>query len=306
MKRLDGDAPFYWAPEVTYSNGRFYLYYSVGNEALMELRVAVSTRPDGGFIDAGKRLTTEEFAIDPHVFIDEDGTWNMFYATDFLQHTHIGTGTVVDRMLDPYTLAGHPTPVTRAKYDWQVYDPQRKEKGGVRWHTVEGPCVLKRKGVYFEMFSGGNWQNTTYGVSFAVTDHLQDEHEWTQFSDGSHVLPILRTIPGVIIGPGHNSIVRGPNDLELYCIYHRWTDAGRVLAIDRMDIVHRRIFVLGATNTPQPAPFEPAVKGFLAGWSGDDGWELSAEHARCAGRATLARDVPQSFICGFTVECKAG
>ena len=58
--------------------------------------VAVSKRPDGGFVDAGKRLTFEEFAIDAHVFIDDDGSRYMFYATDFLEHTHIGTGTVVE------------------------------------------------------------------------------------------------------------------------------------------------------------------------------------------------------------------
>ncbi len=56
---------------------------------------------------------------------------------------------------------GNPRPVTRARYDWQIYDPNRKEKGGVRWHTVEGPAVIKRKGLYYEMFSGGNWQNTS-------------------------------------------------------------------------------------------------------------------------------------------------
>jgi len=50
MKPLDNPAPFYWAPEVTCADGRFYLYYSVGNETLMEIHVAVSDRPDGGFV----------------------------------------------------------------------------------------------------------------------------------------------------------------------------------------------------------------------------------------------------------------
>ena len=79
------------------------------------------------------------------------------------------------------------------------------------------------------MFSGGNWQNKTYGVSFAVTDDIDRDEEWTQYSDGDKILPILRTIPEKVIGPGHNSVVRGPNNRELYCVYHRWTDAGRVL-----------------------------------------------------------------------------
>jgi beta-xylosidase len=87
MRPLDPSPPYYWAPEVTYDNGRFYLYYSTGNETLMEIRVAVSTRPDGGFIDSGHCLTGEEFAIDPHVFIDDDGARYLFYATD-LSHSH--------------------------------------------------------------------------------------------------------------------------------------------------------------------------------------------------------------------------
>jgi GH43 family beta-xylosidase len=257
MSPLASSPPFYWAPEVIYDNGRFYCYYSAGNEVLMELRVAVSARPDGGFLDAGVRLTHEDFAIDAHVFIDDDGKRYLFYATDFLKYTHIGTGTVVDRMLDWKTLEGKPRPVTRAKYDWQVYDPARKEKGGVRWYTVEGPTVLKRKRKYFEMFSGGNWQNNSYGVSFAVSDSINSDDEWHQFSDGEKILPILRTIPDKVIGPGHNSVIRGPNNRELYCVYHRWTTAGRVLAIDRMDFAGDRIFIAGPTTTAQLMPFAP-------------------------------------------------
>jgi len=282
MKPLEDSRPFYWAPEVTYSNGKFYLYYSVGNETLMEIRVAVSDTPDGGFVDSGHRLTYEDFAIDAHVFIDDDGSKYLFYATDFLEHTHIGTGTVVDRMIDWFTLAGEPHPVTRAKYDWQVYDPHRLEKGGVRWHTVEGPTILKRKGTYFEMFSGGNWQNTTYGVSFAVTSDIRTRDEWIQFSDGDKVLPIVRTEPGLIVGPGHNSVVRGPNNRELYCVYHRWTDAGRVLAIDRMDFAGKRIFVVGASHTPQPAPYAPTENGHN---------ELRLD------------DLPSSFLCEMNFRC---
>ena len=70
----------------------------------MEIRVAVADRPEGPFIDAGFRLTQEEFAIDAHVFVDDDGTRYFFYATDFLEYSQIGTGTVVDRMLDRQTL----------------------------------------------------------------------------------------------------------------------------------------------------------------------------------------------------------
>ncbi len=259
MDPIASQPPYYWAPEAVYHNGSFYLYYSCGNEKLMEIRVAVSERPDGGFVDSGHVLTTEEFAIDAHVFVDSDGERYLFYATDFLEHTHIGTGTVVDRMVDPFTLAGAPVPVTRAKFDWQVYDPNRAEKGGVRWHTVEGPTVLERKGKYFEMFSGGNWQNDSYGVSYAVSPTIISTSEWEQSADGDSVHPIMKTLPGSVIGPGHNSVVVGPNNRELYCVYHSWVGSERVMAIDRMGFASERIFIAGPTSSNQPLPHAPTV-----------------------------------------------
>lgn len=297
MHALDSDAPFYWAPEVTYSNGKFYIYYSVGNEVLMHLRVAVSDRPDGGFVDAGVRLTEQDFAIDAHVFTDDDGIRYMFYATDFLQYKNVGTGTVVDRMIDWFTLVGDPRPVTRAQYDWQVYDPHRVEKGGVRWYTVEGPFVLKRKGLYYEMFSGGNWQNTTYGVSFAVSDTVESGDEWTQYSDGEKVLPILRTLPGKVIGPGHNSVIRGPNNREIYCVYHSWTAKGRVLAIDRMDFAGPRLFVAGPSYEPQPAPFLPTVNDYFDGNSLNENWTAHGEWRVAAGEAISGASGENRLIC---------
>lgn len=287
LEPLPGGHPCYWAPEVVYDNGRFLMYYSVGNETTMVIRVAVADHPAGPFADSGRGLTTEEFAIDPHVFADEDGTRWLFYATDFLRHTHVGTGTVVDRMLDPPTLAGEPRPVTRARYDWQVYDPARKEKGGVRWHTVEGPSVVKYKGRYYEMFSGGNWQNTTYGVSYAVSDRILTEGEWEQHADGLRVLPVLRTLPGQVVGPGHNSVVRGPDNRQLFCIYHRWAegDRGRVMAIDRLNWAGGRMIVLGPSTTPQPAPLRPAFADFFDDERAENlsgGWE-------CVGGRWTAR-----------------
>jgi GH43 family beta-xylosidase len=265
MEPLNNQATCYWAPEVIYENGRFLMYYSVGNEATMQIRVAIAEHPAGPFVDSGAALTNEVFAIDPHVFKDDDGTRYLFYATDFLEHTYIGTGTVVDRMIDAFTLAGEPHPVTRARFDWQVYDPNRLEKGGVRWHTVEGPFVLKRKGLYFQMFSGGNWQNKSYGVSYAISDRVINPEEWQQFADGEKVVPILRTIPELVIGPGHNSAVSGTDNMQMYCIYHRWADdsSDRVLAIDPMDWAGERMLVMGPSTTPQPAPNLPTFFDFF-------------------------------------------
>ncbi|RYG19514.1 glycoside hydrolase, partial [bacterium] len=47
---------------------------------------------------------------------------------------------------------------------------------------------------------------------------------------------VLRTVPGRVIGPGHNSVVRGPGAVD-YVVYHAWDTAlsARRLCIDRLD-----------------------------------------------------------------------
>jgi GH43 family beta-xylosidase len=265
LEPLPGEWPCQWAPEVSYLNGIFYLYYSLGNEATMHIRVATAAHPAGPFRDSGHILTSEPFAIDAHVFADDDGTRYLFYATDYLEHQYVGTGTARSKMIDPYTLESHSVPVTRAQHDWQVYDPNRAEKGGVRWHTIEGSFVLKHKRRYYQMFSGGNWQNLSYGVSYALTDDINTQEEWEQVADGMKVRPILQTVPGMVIGPGHNSVVRGPDNRQLFCVYHRWDvdSSARVMAIDPLDWAGDRILLLGPSFTPQPQPNRPTLVDFF-------------------------------------------
>jgi GH43 family beta-xylosidase len=262
MDALANDHVEYWAPEVTFWNGTFYLYYSSGDGVSMQLRVAESKQPSGPFTDSGRSLSPPGFAIDPHVFKDEDGRRWMFYATDFLEHTHIGTGTVCDRLLDPYSLAGSPLPVTRGRFDWHVFDPERMEKGGVRWYTIEGPCVLKHKGLYYEMFSAGNWKNMTYGVGYAYSDNIERNQEWTQVCDGNSIFPVMQTVPDLAIGPGHNSVVRGPDNSQLYCIYHRWdaSQVARLMAVDRLEFVGKQLVIYGPSTTPEHRPTPPRVR----------------------------------------------
>jgi hypothetical protein len=56
--------------------------------------------------------------------------------------------------------------------DWQIFRRGREMYGEVwDWHTLEGPFVCKRDGRYHLFYSGGAWEDETYGVSFAVAEH---------------------------------------------------------------------------------------------------------------------------------------
>lgn len=255
MPVVDGLAPAdHWAPEVAVHDGAFYLYYSAGVEDRdHQIRVAVSERPEGPFDPIGGVLTPDErFAIDPHPFRDDDGEWYLYYAHDLLDGDRAGTSLAVDRLVGMDRLAGQPVSVLRASADWQLFRRSREMYGAVYdWHTLEGPFVVKRYGRYWCLYSGGAWTEATYGVSYAVADGPLGP-----FLDPATSGPaLLRTRPGELEGPGHNSVIRGP-DGEDYLVYHAW-DAGhtaRRMCIDRLEWTPDGPRTGGPTTRPQPVP----------------------------------------------------
>ena len=220
----------FWAPELAYDQGTFYLYYHAsGNGHGFRIRVATSKTPEGPYTDIGRPMTDvlrNNFAIDSAFFRDDDGQRYLFYATDFYDSdatTFRGTALVVDKMKSMTELAGHPQTVMRAHWQWQVYQRNRL-MGGVRadWYTLEGPSVVKHGGKYYCLYSGGNYQNDTYGVDYLVADQLSGPwREAGQFRGPQ----IMRTIPGEVIGPGHNGLVKSPDGKRDYILYHAWNEA---------------------------------------------------------------------------------
>ena len=249
----------YWAPEVVYQDQLFYMYYSAGglNGQGHQLRVATSGTPIGPFQDTGRVLTPNEpFAIDAHPFRDSNGDWYLFYSRDFLAldgEYRVGTGIVVDRMLDMITLAGEPSLVVRPYADWQLYEAHRPMYGAIYdWHTVEGAAMRVHDGRYYCFYSGGAWPRANYGVAYVVADHPLGPYRRPQDDR-----PILRSLPGQVIGPGHNSFTEAPNGRE-YIVYHGWDPAmtARLMRIDRLEWDGPHPVVVGPTTTPQPLEFD--------------------------------------------------
>ncbi len=244
----------YWAPEVAEHDGRFWMYYSAGTgDVGQRLRVAVADSPQGPFHDCEVQLTPDEpFSIDAHPFRDADGSWYLFYAVDRLDGDRVGTGIVVDRLVDMTHLAGTPTPVVQPSADWQIFKRDREMYGQVYdWHTCEGPFVVPHEGRYYCLYSGGPWEAETYGVSYVVGDAPTGPWQAPPV-DGPVV---LTTVPGQVVGPGHNSVVRGPDGRE-WVVYHAWdTDlTARRLCIDPLEWTPDGPRCAGPSTDPQPAP----------------------------------------------------
>jgi GH43 family beta-xylosidase len=173
----------------------------------------------------------ERFAIDPHPFQDQDGAWYLYYARDLLEGDRVGTSLVVDRLIDMVRPAAEPVRVLTATADWQLFQRRRSMYGAVYdWYTLEGPFVVKRRGRYWCLYSGGAWTSAGYGVSFAVADSALGP-----FTEPDMEGPaLLRSRPD-LEGPGHCSVVVGP-DGEDRLVYHAW-DPGhtaRRMYVDRL------------------------------------------------------------------------
>ena len=237
-----GDA--FWAPEVATDGKRWFMYYSVGfNDRLHHLRVAISNSPLGPYTDANALTNVEEtsFAIDPHPFQDADGRWYLFYARDFLTtedergaEVRAGPALVARAMPGMTELSPVEVTIARARCDWQRFAHDRLMYGRrFDWHTLEGPFVVRERSRYFCFFSGGCWQTDTYGTDYVVANSVLGPYSDEGVDRGPRV---LKTIPDRVIGPGHCSIVTGPDRATRYIVYHAWDSdrTARRMCIDEL------------------------------------------------------------------------
>ena len=252
----------YWAPEVTFDRGTFYLYYAMGGieTEKFEIRLATSRLPEGPYVDTGHKLVdceTNRFTIDPFPFRDDDGQWYFFYARNFTNSApgeHPGTSIVVDRLIDMNHLAGDCHAVLRARYDWTLYEANRRMDvydATFDWHTIEGPCVVKHDGRYYCFYSGANYQTARYGLDYVVAEHPLGPYT----NQGDHAR-VLHSVAGKVRGPGHHSIVPSPDGRAQYLVYHAWDPDMKVrwMCIDKLLWTPDGPRGAGPTFTPQPAP----------------------------------------------------
>jgi hypothetical protein len=130
--------------------------------------------------------------------VDADGTRYLFYARRRARRVQrVGTMLAVDVLERMDRLAGRPTPVLAPTGDWQIFRRGRPMYGGVYdWHTLEGPFVRRMNDRYVLFYSGGNWEEPSYGVGWAEAEHPLGP--WRE-----HVgrPPLLRTVPGHVRRP---------------------------------------------------------------------------------------------------------
>ena len=201
-----------WAPSAIERGGRYYFYFSAGDGA--GLGAAVADHPAGPFRDALGRPLVSHYPhgaqpIDAHAFLDDDGQAYLYFGG--WRHA-----VVVRLNEDMVSLDG----------DFQEITPDG---------YVEGPFMLKRRGIYYLMWSEGGWTDSSYAVAYAKSD--------SPLGPFPRVGRVLENNPAVGLGAGHHSALCYPGTDDWYIAYHRrplseTNGHHRVVCIDRMYFNH--------------------------------------------------------------------
>lgn len=237
LKKEDvmGESGF-WAPELTYRNGIFYMVYV----ADAHLGIATSTSPLGPFTQSEKKWISERNAIDGHFFTDDDGVTYLYYVR-FDQ----GNVLYVAKMSEDLLSIDEENErfLFRAEHDWELKDCS----------VVEGPFVLKRNGKYFLTYSANHTRSPYYAIGLAIAD--SPIGTFKRYANN----PILK-MNEEVNGVGHHSLFYTP-DGELVCVYHshysKTQFTPRTVCIDRasFEIVNGEevLVIHGPTRTSQKA-----------------------------------------------------
>ena len=180
-----------WAPAAATKDGKYYFYYT----ARQSVGVAIADNPAGPFRDPlGRPLVARNAydgmqAIDPMVFIDDDGSAYLYWGQGRCKAVKLGD-------------------------DMVSYNP-----GAVRDITPpgfnEGPFVHKRGGKYYLSWSEYDTRDPRYSVAYGVADSPLGPFEKALNN------PILKQ-NGAVRGAGHHSIAKLPGGDRWVIAYHRF------------------------------------------------------------------------------------
>lgn len=215
-KKEDGWASgAFWAPEVKYYNGKFYLTYSGISKSLDGLRIAlaVSEKPEGPFTDLYAPWFDYGFgAIDGHIFTDGDQPYLFFSMNGAQDGYSFGITYGVQLSKDLSHPVGDTVRLIEASQDWERVNWEQNR-------CNEGPFVFKHNNTYYMTYSANHTFEPNYGIGYATASAPLGL--WTKAAEN----PIASKDAALnITGIGHNSLLPTKNKNEWLIIYHTHAD----------------------------------------------------------------------------------
>lgn len=195
---------YMWAPEITYENGKVYLYYTGHKKGgSLCIAAAVADKPEGPYRDLGPLMCETDGSIDAFPMRDENGKLYMIWKEDGNSKGKPTPIWAQEMKEDRTALLGKKKELFRADAGW--------EKG-----LVEGISVMKRDGYFYAFYAAAACCGKTcnYGTGIARAKNLLGP--WEKFPGN----PVLAGNDNWKC-PGHGTPVE--KDGRFYFLYHGYS-----------------------------------------------------------------------------------
>lgn len=211
----------FWAPELSYRDGRFYVYYTARKKkGPLSIAVATATHPAGPWTDHGPLVGQQNGSIDATTAVCDGRPWLVWKEDG----NALGRATTLwcQRLSDDgLSLTGpaHALMVNDAAWEDNV---------------IEAPCVLERDGWYYLFYSGNRCCGETCRYAVGVARARSITGPWTKCERN----PIMAG-NAAFRGPGHGSVVT-THDRRTFYLYHAYanvagaTTVGREMMLDEI------------------------------------------------------------------------
>jgi GH43 family beta-xylosidase len=200
----------YWAPELHYIQGEWYIYVACddGHNETHRMYVLKGTTqdPTDPFEYVGQITDpTNKWAIDGTVM--ELGDELYFIWSGWEGDVNVAQHIYIAHMSNPWTIDSERVMLSTPQYAW--------EKNGEP-HVNEGPTALYHDGQAFIVYSAsGSWTDSyCLGMLTLTGEDPMDPAAWKKAKK-----PVFKTDQGICYGPGHASFTTAV-DGSLWMIYH--------------------------------------------------------------------------------------
>jgi len=220
-----------WAPDISYFNGQYHLYYSISTFGRNNSAIGHATNktlnpqnPDYQWIDHGMVVRSTEGkddfnAIDANIAVENEKSiwlcWGSFWGGIKMRQIDPATGSLSTENTTLYSLCTRP----------RLKEHQTPPVEG----AVEAPFIIRHKG-YWYLFVSFDFccrgANSTYkvavGRSKKITGPYLDKEGKSMADGGGSV--ILESVGGQWCGPGHCAVLQEPDqDYLVFHAYHSQT-----------------------------------------------------------------------------------